>query len=80
MKIVKIKNIEQAKADLTELIQSAIQGEEVIISEAGKPVVRLVRYTPEPRKPGYWQGQVKMADDFDATSEDVISSFMGEEA
>lgn len=29
----------------------------------------------EPRTPGDWAGQVKMADDFDTTPEDVIQGF-----
>jgi hypothetical protein len=33
----------------------------------------------EPRVAGFWQGQVKIADDFDDTSEEVIAAFYGEE-
>jgi hypothetical protein len=32
----------------------------------------------EPRKPGYWEGQVKMSDDFDVLPADILNSFYGE--
>lgn len=77
---MKITNIHAAKTSLSQLIESALAGEDVIISKAGQPLVRLVPYTTsnEPRKPGDWAGQVKMADDFDVTPEEVIHSFYGE--
>jgi antitoxin (DNA-binding transcriptional repressor) of toxin-antitoxin stability system len=33
----------------------------------------------EPRVAGFWQGKVKISDDFDDTSEEVIAAFYGEE-
>jgi antitoxin (DNA-binding transcriptional repressor) of toxin-antitoxin stability system len=33
----------------------------------------------EPRVAGFWQGQVKIADDFDDTSEEVLAAFYGED-
>jgi len=78
---MKITNIHAAKTSLSKLIESALAGEEVIISKAGQPLVRLIPYTTstQPRKPGDWAGQVKIADDFDVTPEEVINSFYGEE-
>ena len=78
---MKITNIHAAKTSLSQLIEAALKGEEIIISKAGKPLVRLIPYTSsqEPRKPGDWAGQVKIADDFDTTPEDVIQGFYGEE-
>jgi hypothetical protein len=35
--------------------------------------------TLEPRIAGFWQGKVKIADDFDETSEEVIAAFYGDE-
>ncbi len=32
-----------------------------------------------PRVPGFWQGQVKIADDFDETSEEIIAAFYEDE-
>ncbi len=31
----------------------------------------------EPRVAGFWQGQIKISDDFDDTSEEVIATFYG---
>ena len=33
----------------------------------------------KPRVAGFWQGQVKISDDFDETPEDVIAAFYGDE-
>ncbi len=33
----------------------------------------------EPRVAGFWQGQVKISDDFDDTSEEVIATFYGKD-
>jgi predicted HTH domain antitoxin len=33
----------------------------------------------KPRIAGFWEGQVKIADDFDRTSEEVIAAFYGDE-
>jgi len=34
-------NLNEAKANLSRLVDAAVAGEEVIIAKAGKPVVRL---------------------------------------
>ncbi|MDQ3610907.1 MAG: type II toxin-antitoxin system prevent-host-death family antitoxin [Actinomycetota bacterium] len=36
------RNVAQAKATLSQLLEAALAGEEVIIARAGKPLVRLV--------------------------------------
>jgi prevent-host-death family protein len=78
---MKLANLEEAENNLPQLIEYALQGEEVIISQAGKPLVKLVRYSPvaTPRTPGFWEGKVKMSDDFDVTPNGIINAFMGEE-
>ena len=66
-------SIHEAKTNLSKLIQKALAGEEVIIANAGKPVVKLVPVEqPEKkiRQFGGWEGQVRMADDFDAPLDD----------
>jgi prevent-host-death family protein len=77
---MKIVNIHQAKTTLSQLLESALAGEEVIISKAGKPLARLVPYEAEkkPRIPGYWNNRVKMADDFDAPlPPEILAGFLG---
>ncbi len=76
-----ITNISDAKASLSRLIEQALQGEEVIIGKAGKPVVRLVPYEadPSPRQlgAGAWKGKIWIADDFDELPEEVLALFTG---
>lgn len=77
---MKVVNIHQAKTTLSQLLEAALAGEEVIISKAGKPLVRLVPYQVEkqPRTPGYWQGKVKMSADFDdPLPPEILSGFTG---
>jgi prevent-host-death family protein len=48
-----VRNISQAKAVLSALIQEVMKGNEVILAKAGKPVARMVAYQgpSQPRKP-----------------------------
>jgi prevent-host-death family protein len=74
---MKITNIHEAKSQLSKLVERALEGEEVIIARAGRPVVRLVpvRDNESPRKGGQWKGKVRIADDFDVLPDDVARSF-----
>lgn len=64
---MQIMNIHQAKTNLSQLIEKALQGEDVVIAKAGKPVIRLVAYTQklQLRKPGLLKGKITVSDDFD---------------
>lgn len=75
-----ITNIYEAKTQLSKLIDKALQGEEVIIGKAGKPVIKLIPYQPAfaTRQPGHWRGKVKIAKDFDELPESIRKSFGGE--
>lgn len=44
------RNVAQAKATLSQLLEAALAGEEVIIARAGKPLVRLVPIEAPPRR------------------------------
>lgn len=65
-------NIAEAKARLSELVDKAANGEEVLIARDHRPVARLVAVGKGkmPRKPGSAKGQVWMAPDFTATPSD----------
>jgi prevent-host-death family protein len=74
-------NIHEAKTHLSRLIARIVQGEEIIIAKAGKPVARLVRYTADraPRVGGQWKGLVHIHDDFDAPlPPEMNAGFQGE--
>ena len=77
-----LTNISEAKSSLSKLIEKVLQGEEVVIGKAGKPVAKLVPYKPDstPRdlSQGIWKDQVWMAGDFDTLPEDVLKAFTGE--
>lgn len=64
-------NIAEAKARLSELVEKAASGEEIVIARDHKPVAKLVPVrTHAPRVPGSAQGQVWIAPDFDAIPDD----------
>lgn len=65
-------NIHEAKAKLSELIQRALDGEDVVIGRRNRPLVRLVLVdgVRERRQVGWAAGQVHLAPDFDETPED----------
>ncbi len=74
-------NLYDAKTHLSQLVERAAGGEEVIIGKAGKPMVRLVPYVPAPatpRCPGSWRGRVVIGDDFDELPQEVSDAFAGE--
>jgi prevent-host-death family protein len=62
-----VTNIYEAKTHLSRLIKRTLDGEEVIIAKAGKPLVRLVPADSEkkPVKFGLLKGQIHIAEDFD---------------
>lgn len=74
-------NVYEAKTHLSQLIDRAAAGEEIVIARAGRPVARLVALGDAPlrrRTPGGWRGKVSIADDFDELPADVEASFRGE--
>jgi len=76
----KTVNLYQAKTHLSELVERAASGEEVVIAKAGEPKARLVPLArpARPRKPGAWKGRVVVSPDFDAPlPEDVLAAFEG---
>jgi len=75
-----VANIFQAKTQLSKLIEKTLNGEDVVIAKAGKPVVKLVAYKPKlkPRKFGLWKGKVQIPDNFDDEDEEINKLFYGE--
>lgn len=72
-------NLYEAKTKLSELVDKAAAGEEIVICKAGKPLARLVPMPKAPKKPregGFWKGKVWIADDFDdPLPEEVLQAF-----
>lgn len=74
----KTVNIHEAKTNLSKLLARVANGEEVIISKAGKPIAKLVSIEEKPktRSPGSAKGKVVIEDDFDAPlPDDVLKTF-----
>ncbi|HEY6837102.1 MAG TPA: type II toxin-antitoxin system Phd/YefM family antitoxin [Geobacteraceae bacterium] len=66
-------NIAEAKSHLSELVQKAQLGEEVVIARDNKPLVKLVPVTrvKKQRTPGSAKGKILfIAPDFDETPPD----------
>lgn len=53
-------NVAEAKAKLSDLVERAAAGEDIVIARNGRPRARLVPIatTGEPRRPGRWEGKV----------------------
>jgi prevent-host-death family protein len=80
VKVAKTVNLYEAKTHLSQLVERASRGEEVIIAKAGEPKARLVPLgrRVRRRKPGAWKGRLALAGDFDAPlPEDVLATFEG---
>ncbi len=74
-------NLYEAKTRLSELVERAANGEEIIIAKNGTPRARLLPLPAAgaPRTPGGWEGQLRVADDFDdPLPPEVLRSFTGE--
>ncbi len=80
---MQITNIHDAKTHLSRLIDRVLQGEEIVIGKAGKPVAKLVPYRREKkvRQPGgSWKGKIKMRRNFDELPKEWLDTFLGESA
>lgn len=78
-------NIGEAKTQLSKLIAAAKRGEEVVITRAGQPEVRLVPADPDQRLKeiaekrrkafGMWKGKIPDIDWFEPMSEEELAQF-----
>ena len=61
-------NMLEAKSQLSKLVKAALDGEDVIIANRGKPMVRLVKLANQPKTRGYgaWKHLPPPADDWDS--------------
>ncbi len=73
-------NIYEAKTKLSQLVDRAASGEDVVVSRNGKPLVRITRLDSgkRPIRFGLLKGKVRIAADFDAPlPDDVLAGFEG---
>lgn len=64
--------LDDVQTHLAQLIEDALQGEEIVITRADQPVLKLIRVpdTAPRRKRGSAKGQIQIATDFDAPLDD----------
>ncbi len=82
-KDIRIVTIDEAKKQLSKLVDQASKGEPFIIAKAGKPLVKVIPVdAPFPKKMqrlGFLSGQIAIPDDFDAMgSAEIAKIFEGE--
>lgn len=74
-------NLYEAKTKLSQLVDQAAAGEEIVIAKAGRPLARLVplQSPRKPRKFGSLAGKVWIGADFDdPLPDDIMAAFNGE--
>jgi prevent-host-death family protein len=68
----------EAKTKLSQLVERAEAGEDIVIARNGKPVARLVPIPPAgsfAAARGVLKGRVRIADDFDDLPDDIAEAF-----
>ncbi len=67
----------EAKTHLSQLVERALEGEEIVLTRRGEPAVRLVPARAGggfAALAGIWQGRVRIADDFGELPDDLAES------
>ncbi|MDZ4788270.1 MAG: type II toxin-antitoxin system prevent-host-death family antitoxin [Blastochloris sp.] len=74
---MKIVNIQEAKTQLSRLIENVSQGETILIGRYGKPVAKLSAYAPltEPRRLGGLEGKIQISASFDEVDPRIEALF-----
>jgi prevent-host-death family protein len=68
----------EAKTKLSQLVERAEAGEDILIARRGKPVARLVPVRAASSLTsvrGAWRGRVRIAEDFDELPDDLAEAF-----
>lgn len=78
---MKILNIQQAKKQLSTLVEKASKGESFIIARAGRPMVAVTALRApagsQIRRVGFLAGQISVPDDFDQMGRQEIERVFG---
>ena len=63
-----VMNLHAAKTNLSQLVEQAMAGDDIVIAKSDKPMVRLVPVEGPTmaRQPGSMKGKIRIANDFDA--------------
>ncbi len=73
---MKVYSVTDAKAKFSQVIESVLQGEEIIVTKMGKAVVRISAYEPfiSNQRLGLMKGQATIPDDFGEWDESEAKS------
>jgi len=71
-----IVDIQEAKDQLSRLVDQAVKGEAFVIAKAGKPLVKVssLEATPEPQRLGFLAGEIAVPKDFNRMGEAEIAA------
>jgi prevent-host-death family protein len=70
----------EAKTKLSQLVERAEAGEDIVLSRNGKPVARIVPIASTSSLAavrGAWRDRLRIADDFDELPDDIAEAFGG---
>jgi prevent-host-death family protein len=69
--------INDARSHFSELINKVESGEEIVIEDSGKPVVKMVPFVKKQKKRvlGLEKGAIKISKDFDILPEEQLKEF-----
>ncbi len=76
-----VTSLYDAKTHLSDLVDRAAAGEEIVIAKNGAPKARLVPLARKPilRQPGGWEGKVWISPNFDdPLPDDIMAAINGE--
>lgn len=78
---MRIVNIQEAKTQLSKLVDRAADAEPFIIYKAGKPMVNVVplemHICCKVKRVGFMAGQIMVPDDFDRMGQEKIKQLFG---
>ena len=72
---MKVINIQEAKTHLSRLVDSAHEGEEVLIGKHGKPLARLISYSPKTQARPLGGLKIRIGDGFDEEDPRIVDLF-----
>lgn len=69
-------DVTEAQTQIAQLLQSALQGEEVIITRDNQSIIKLIQVSPtaKRRQRDSTKGQIWIASDFDEPLKDFITT------
>ena len=73
-------SLHEAQTHFSRLLEEVSKGKEIVIAKSGKPMAKLTGFTPAKpvRKPGFLQGKIKIAENFDAhLTDDMLNAIEG---